>query len=933
MAAMRAPRNNAKGASGQSFVKGQFEELGWGAIPNPEHDLGTDLFLAVRDSRGFDGGALLGAQVKNWALPFDAPETIDGEEGWWFADTEDHFEYWLGHRVPHVLVLHDKDSKASYWVHIEKKAVVSTGKRRKIFVPKKQTVDADHADEMMRIALSPAQGETWEGSAWSPGREIPVGSQLRYALMTPRLVAPHGNASPATISSAEALALTVAVRTSELRHRYRDIQELLDSRAAASSGDARWALYAALSDYVERGSLDGLLGLDRGGVEAELRAAVIACVAAALFEESRSPEAVDIVESALNHHDDYNPVDHAWLTMHLARNLLQVGELERASKLALGVATIGRVATGDPTAGMLSGVASDLLFSLSGWDSESLAATVRSRDTAGSWWRSQAMTSGLAKHLEEAFKTWSNDQSVTFGASDQTWAKLRSASLISGHAADTPNWRYESSLLAQHVLMLEPDDSHVASALDLLRNAGAEKELKLVIGRILEYGPTEALRSIARGTDIKSSSRLTLTANLELIGLAGVILDTETADRNAGWLLAELQGPMTRAASLGVNVGYAERTVKALARLYMTCSPATQATVRDAVLRLPQVDDQSLAHEYAGLLARIDHEDWTPDQMDGLRRRSKDDNFELKDAIEAHVASRDPEFRSQLVTRIEEGDAQALGAWGDVRELPSNAVRGMIRHAAASVLNDVASARGGAYGFGGNDPLRSLVLLNTWHADEADWPPVIEAVSEPASGPNDLESGMQLMALQVERVPREVAERLRPALERLAAQVPDRRSADSFVRAPDLRGAASTLLALLFPDEVEEGFILELLGGVPAQQVAAIDIMERRPVPGDLASLALLVKSDDADVRGAVATALANRVSNNPLASEALGLLKRLLEAPGIRQANGVMRSISRQGKSEGGELILKLLEAHESAAVRYHVKVVRNRWKADPAN
>jgi hypothetical protein len=543
------------------------------------------------------------------------------------------------------------------------------------------------------------------------------------------------------------------------------------------------------------------------------------------------------------------------------------------------------------------------------------------------------MTSGLAKHLEEAFKTWSNDQSVTFGASDQTWAKLRSASLISGHAADTPNWRYESSLLAQHVLMLEPDDSHVASALDLLRNGGAEKELKLVVGRILEYGPTEALRSIARGTDLESSSRLTLTANLELIGLAGVILDTETADRNAGWLLAELQGPMTRAASLGLNVGYAERAVKALARLYMTCSPATQETVRDAVLRLPQVDDQSLAHEYAALLARIDHEDWTPDQMDGLRRRSKDDNFELKDAIETHVASRDPEFRSQLVARIEEGDAQALGAWGDVRELPSNAVRGMIRHAASSVTDDVVSARGGAYGFGGNDPLRSLVLLNTWHPEEADWPPVIEAVSEPASGPNDLEPGMQLMALQAERVPREVAEQLRPALERLAAQAPDGRFADPFVRAPDLRGVASTLLAVLFPNEVEEGFILELLGGVPAQQVAAIGIIERRHEPGDLTSLALLVKSDDADVRGAVATALANRVSEDPSASEALGLLKSLLAAPGVRQANGVMRSISRQGEPEGSKLILELLENHESAAVRYHVKVVRSRWKADPAD
>ena len=29
---MRAPKNEATGTAGQSFVKGQFENLGWGAL-------------------------------------------------------------------------------------------------------------------------------------------------------------------------------------------------------------------------------------------------------------------------------------------------------------------------------------------------------------------------------------------------------------------------------------------------------------------------------------------------------------------------------------------------------------------------------------------------------------------------------------------------------------------------------------------------------------------------------------------------------------------------------------------------------------------------------------------------------------------------------------------------------------------------------------
>lgn len=47
MAAMRAPKNSPKGSSGQSFVKGEFESIGWGAVLNAEHDLGTDLIRLI----------------------------------------------------------------------------------------------------------------------------------------------------------------------------------------------------------------------------------------------------------------------------------------------------------------------------------------------------------------------------------------------------------------------------------------------------------------------------------------------------------------------------------------------------------------------------------------------------------------------------------------------------------------------------------------------------------------------------------------------------------------------------------------------------------------------------------------------------------------------------------------------------------------------
>ncbi|MGZ0712598.1 DUF4365 domain-containing protein (plasmid) [Coraliomargarita sp. W4R53] len=293
MSAMRSPENNAKGTSGQSLVKGQFEELGWGIAPNLEHDLGTDLWLIARDARRFDLGALVGAQVKNWALEFDAPDTHDGQEGWWFADSADHFDYWLSHRVPHIQVFYDKESKVSYWVRIASEAAVSTGKQRKIFVPKSQTVDAAHFEDLIAVATNASTGQTWEGSAWLPGEQIPDGARLRYAMIVPRLIAPHGNSPVNEVSADQAVALLTAFRLWEIDDHLLKTQPLLAESASLASEDPAWKLYGALRAWAVRGDLE-LLKAAVLDLPAEVRAAHTAMLAAALFEGGDARQAAGI---------------------------------------------------------------------------------------------------------------------------------------------------------------------------------------------------------------------------------------------------------------------------------------------------------------------------------------------------------------------------------------------------------------------------------------------------------------------------------------------------------------------------------------------------------------------------------------------------------------------------------------------------------------
>lgn len=925
---MRSPENNAKGTSGQSFVKGQFEELGWGVAPNLEHDLGTDLWLMARDARRFDLGALVGAQVKNWALEFDAPDTHDGQEGWWFADSAVHFDYWLSHRVPHIQVFYDKEAKVSYWVHITSEATVSTGKQRKIFVPKSQTVDAEHFDDLIAVATSASTGQTWEGSAWLPGQQIPDGARLRYAMIVPRLIAPHGNLSVNEVSADQAIALLTAYRLWEIDDHLIKTQPLLAESASLASEDAVWKLYGALRAWAVRGDLE-LLKSTVLDLPAEIRAAHTAMLAAALFEGGDAHRAAEIVEAALNEDDDYNPVDHAWLTLHLARSYVQIGRISDARTLALNVVPIGQIAPGDPTARFLSGVASALLFPLSGWQAGDLAAMIQARDTAASWWRSQTTTTGLAKYLEASFEDWSNDASITFKAFDETWTRLRSTTLISGFGADTSNWAHEASLLAQYMLMRNDDATQIAAALSLLRVAGSTKQLKLAVEYLLDHGPVAGIELALEDVDLESSTRGSLQADLELVGLSSHLFSAEDADRIMTWLLAEIAAPDARATALNLRFSYPERLWTTIARLYVACSEGVQATVRQAVVGLSTISDHSVALQVARALANVRSEDWSADEVEALASRVDGDNFELANAIELVVARRDPAYRANLLSRISEGDVQALSAWGDVRELPGEAAQGMIAASAAATRAESAASKGGAFAFGGPSAFRRLILLNISHAELADWPPCIEALDQEQANPNDILPGLELMILQADSIPSEVRDQIHDALNRMSVAPPPTGMFGGFMRGADLRGAATELLASLFPQDVGESRLLELLAGSDEEISTAVRVYAAREDSATLPLFVALAAHDATDVRAAVAAALASWVAKGIGGDSAQTVLRHLLQEPGVRLATHVTRAIANEPRSESAEVILGLLSSHQSALVRLHVRIVSEKWES----
>ena len=141
---MRAGATSSAGASGASYVTAFLEDCGWAVVPHPqEHDLGTDLWVSPRDARRHDLGLMLGAQVKNGPSEFREYRTVAGRTGWWFRDSSAHFDYWLHHTVPHIVVLRNPETRKAYWARVDTKSVVWTGKQAKLFVPEDQVLDSE----------------------------------------------------------------------------------------------------------------------------------------------------------------------------------------------------------------------------------------------------------------------------------------------------------------------------------------------------------------------------------------------------------------------------------------------------------------------------------------------------------------------------------------------------------------------------------------------------------------------------------------------------------------------------------------------------------------------------------------------------------------------------------------------------------------------
>lgn len=891
---MRASAQEQTGGAGANEVAAAFERIGWGVAKNSEHDLGTDLFLMARDHRLIDLGMVVGAQVKTGPSFFK--EVVRGENGdpagWWFREpNRKHFDAWLDHQLPHIVVLHDLEKRTSYWAPITNNTVQFTEKGAKVFVPADNVVNAANAGRLLDVASSHSRPASWEGSAWS-GAELSPTHQLRHALLAPRLIAPHPNRGVAVPpTAAQVLAMVVQARFFDIVQLRQQQASLPDLDNLSTDAEWDWRFVAGMHRFVTSGDPDVLREYLDGDKPTYEQAVATAAYAAALIEDGRAREAREVTEAVLSR-DELDLVDQAWIQLQHARALSELGDRHTARDEVFTLVGLARRAPGDVTAAAIGGAAANTLLVVSDWDAWDMETTISAADTTASWWRQQVSGWGLSDQVGKAFRVWAGDRSITLGGSDTTWCHLRSASLLAGLLGDHGAWRHATGDLAIYLLSDRDhgkETDRVTSALRMLRRSGDHKELELAARRVTNGGPSAAARNAALEVAPSESTRTSALADLRLLIEAGDLLPAQRAEELMEWAQRTFHDPGEYSRRTRPGFLLHMTLFDLMSALIFAVGEQARQELADFILDLPAQQDQSAANRLSKLVKRLPARVWTLERAQRAGERADGDNWELTYPLLGAAALQIPHFRDRLKAEAHDGSLEALSALGDVRELGADLAQSLIAKMTGMLDLRIQQVARGQFGGGGHDVGRALAMLNIWYPQCANWEILYRLLGSTRWG-EYLNGALNVLASSSDRLPEQVAAKLGPIVAAIAGGPP---LPTAFLRAKDPRPAAMRLHAILerLAGELSTTHLSTLIRGTVDDRLAAAQLA--RDIRDDLMLGVLLVLAGDPEprVRATAARAVADRAASGDVVARSH--LRSLVEDEGILVGYAVAASVA----------------------------------------
>ncbi|MCQ3804573.1 MAG: DUF4365 domain-containing protein [Acidimicrobiia bacterium] len=921
---MRASEQEQTAGVGINEVAANFQRIGWGPVVNEQHDLGIDLFVQARDAQGIDRGLIVGVQVKAGKSYFRRPSSENEEAGWWYDERDTrHFDYWVNHGLPNLLVLHNVNTRISYWVHVTVNSVKSTGKGCKILVPENQTIDAEHADDLYSIACQQKAAPSIEGTALSgPRGGVPQGRRLRYALIVPRLLAPHPNAGYRNpVDAVQSVALLA-------QGRFRALEILVGERLnVPDPGDSvelswTWRFAVALWKWARTGHLDPLKKVFEEANTSEEKAASGVMLACALRRHERYMDSVKVLSRLLDG-NDLAPVDHGWVLVQRARTLADLGDIPQARRDAVEAQQAFKGDHDDITVSALAAAATWLLFTTASQASREpsdlqrdFEELITASDTAVSWWRIAAVAWGLSNAASRQFRAWAEHLSQPPESGIQY---LFSAEFIADITGEHNRWRALSALAARQRLMNAETSNDRTQELDeglqALRRSGDHQSFKRAFTRIKQDGPLEAIASIVRQIPpLAEWTHTTADSHFEALAVGGEFLEENTATELVMHLADLIEDPLDFAERLrpsGVVPFFALNAVQGLLSAANDCAHNRIALLMSELLDRGHIPNLYLAQT----LNHIDFRCITPVAKQALRVRAQQDMGEKGASVLGWLSTHDyPTAKTELTGRAVNGDPDALKNLSGLAELNSGDAELLIPWLEELAQETVSDAHRGNSTLGGTDVASCLTWLNFQFPSEARWEEVTELLCDPLVAWHDKRAACWLIAQMPTQLPVNVRDTLTSNIDSVA-------QASTGVFFANRIGGIGTVLAIaigaLSDAEAERQAIRLTYGSLQERRDVAL-LLGLNLCPNLQPILASQISDTHPDIRSAAARAVGRLSAANP--NRALTTLTRELTA----RDGTLLPTELLIGLSEGdaplstiGIEVAQALQEHPSARIR----------------
>lgn len=935
---MRASEQERVAETGISEAKSKFQRLGWGPVENREHDLGTDLLVQARDNRRFSRGLIVGVQVKAGASYFERVLTENGQVvGWWYYESDkDHFDDWVTHCLPHLLVLHNLDTSTSYWVHVTADTVVSTGQGCKILIRKTQTIDAEHAEALYAVACQQKAAPTVEGTAFfGPRGGVPPARQLRYALLAPRLVAPHPNAGhQSAVNAVEALALVA-------QGRFRDMGTFADKHPSVPhperccGTDWTWRFVAAVWNWATTDRIEQLETLFRSASTQEAIAASGVLLACALRRLNRHSTALAVLDDLVNS-DNLWPVDHGWALVQRARVKTEIGDTAGARQDAVEAQRSFQGDDDDITVSALAAAAAWHLFIATDQavrdHSETLedfTALITESDTAISWWRSQTVSWGFYRAEGRQFKSWAGHSlGPRYGGLQHLFAAELNADLTGEHSS----WRSIAAVAArQQLLWASSSDNEVAElvkGLDALRRSGDYQSMKSAYSGLIQDGPLEAVtESVSSIPPLSKCTRTTADSTLETLAVAGDFLDEPTATE---FLLSSaplVSDPSEFTERLQPSYIVPFIALKAVNGLLPAAGDPAHDRIVDLLLSLPSPPLSYLEPDLLRTVSRLDLNRIGPAKRNALWVMAQQHEGHLRTALLGKLAANaHPDAKTELSRHAVDGDLYALAVMDDVTALSTGNAATLMAHLEDTVIRTLSNARRGHHVTDALDPVSWLTRLNLWFPDESRWNGIIELLLDPVVKWRAKRPTCLVIAHMAEKFPTGIRATL-------SANVP------SIVTVPPEIGIKAPMGGLDVVLGISVGTLTGIEADTEATKLAFRSAQQREYLamllglgrcPNLHPILATLISDPDPDVRFAAAWAVGKLATKN-VTKPIEALVRELASKDGTPAPNGLLKGLGSNDGSIpaiGVESAQNLLQ-HPAAQTRRSARLLLRRADA----